>query len=149
MLFLIIHDLFNHDIEWAITTCLLCSHIGQQKKLVTWRCISFVHRFNATFCCSLWTSCRQMGTQSYCASSHCKCKFVDKAVLLAVGRHGRRVSDAIVIFHIVLTIWQGHSLYYFLSFASHLRISHLESSIRTACFPFPAYICHLHCTLNR
>ena len=62
---------------------------------------------------------------------------------------GRCISDAIVVFHIVLTIWQGHSLYYLLPFISRLRISFLEFNVRTARFLFPAYICHLHCTLDR
>ena len=117
--------------------CVSCSRIMNKKRFVTWHCVSFVDRFIAAFCCSLWTGCRRTGSQSSCASNHRK--LVDKAVCLAVGRHGRRVSDAIVVFHIVLTIWEGHSLYYLLPFVNRLRISRLESSVRTACFLFPAY----------
>ena len=81
----------------------VCSRIGQQKKLVPWRCITFVDHRIAVLCCSLWTSCQETGLQSFCASNHRK--LVNKAVCLAVGRHGRRDSDAIVMFHIALTIW--------------------------------------------
>ena len=81
----------------------VCSRIGQQKKLVTLHCVSFLDRFIAMFYCSVQTSCRETGSQSTCASSHCK--LVDKAICLAVGRHGRHVNDAIIIFHIVLAIW--------------------------------------------
>ena len=86
-----------------MTKCVSCSRISQQKKLVTRRCISFVDRFIAVFYCSLWTSCQRTGLQSSCASKHRK--LVDKVVCLAVGRHRRHVSDAIVVFHIILTIW--------------------------------------------
>ena len=114
-----------------------------------WCCVSFVNRFIVAFCCSLWTSCKRTGLQSSCASNHRK--LVDKVVCLVVGRHGRRVSDAIAIFHIILTILYGHSLYYLLPFVSRLRISCTESSVRTAHFLFPAYTCihRLHCTLDR
>ena len=118
-----------------------------KKKLVTRRCVSFVDRFIAAFCCSLWTSCRRTGSQSSCASNHRK--LVDKAACLVVGRHGRRASDAIVVLHIVFTMWYGHSLYYLLPFVSCSRISRLESSVRTARLLFPAYIRYVHCTLDR
>ena len=55
---LIIHD----NVERAIIMCWSCRRISQQKKLVTRRCVSFVGRFIANFCCSLWTSCRQTGS---------------------------------------------------------------------------------------
>ena len=96
---LIIHD----NIERVITTCMSCSRISKQKKLVTWHCVSFVDRLIAVFCCNLWTSCRRTRSQSSCASSHRK--LVDNAVCLAVEMHGRSISDAIVVFHIILTIW--------------------------------------------
>ena len=44
---------------------------------------------------------------------------------------------------------RSQSLLYLLTFVSRSRISCLESSVRTACFLFLAYIRHLHCTLNR
>ena len=52
--------------------CVSCSRISQQKKPITQHCVSFVDHFIAAFCCSLWTSCRQMGSQSSCAFNHCK-----------------------------------------------------------------------------
>ena len=76
--------------------------LGNKKKLVMQHCVSFVHRFIAVFCCSLWTSCGRMGSRLSCAPNNCK--LVDKAVCLAVGRQGRHVSDAIVVFDIVLII---------------------------------------------
>ena len=111
-----------------------CSCISSHKQAGYRALHRFVDPFIAAFCCSLWTSCRQTGLQSTCASNHRK--HVDKNICLAVGRHGRHVSDAIVVFHIVLIIWQRHSLSYPLPFVSSSRIFHLESSIRTACFLF-------------
>ena len=75
------------------------------------------------------------------ASNHCKP--VGKAVCLAVGRHRRYVSDAIIVFYIKFCPYNLVRTH-LLSFASRSRISGLESSVRTACFLFPAY-----CMYNR
>ena len=96
----------------------------------TWK----VDHFIDAFCCSLRTTCRQMGLQSPGASNHHK--VVDKAECLTVGMHRRCVSDAIMTFHIVLTNLEGHSLYYLLPFASSSRMCALESSVRNAWFLF-------------
>ena len=86
---MIIHDLLHHDIEHHVRVTSIqyniycvCSRIGQQKKLVMSRCVSFVDCLLAAFCCNLRSSCREAGSQSSCASSHRK--LVDKAVCLAV-----------------------------------------------------------------
>ena len=69
----------------------VCSRIGQQKKLVMSRCVSFVDRLLAAFCCNLRSSCREAGSQSSCASSHRK--LVDKAVNASL-REGTGGSSA-------------------------------------------------------
>ena len=65
----------------VITTCVsnqhntlytMCVAALVNKEAFLWRCISFVDRLIVVFCFSLLTSCREMGSQSSCASSHCK-----------------------------------------------------------------------------
>ena len=56
----------------------VCGRIVQQKKVVMRRCVSFVDRLIAAFCCNLRTSRIETGSQSSCASSHRT--VVDKAV---------------------------------------------------------------------
>ena len=95
---------WKFDYSWrAITVCVSCSRISQQKKPVTRSCVSFVDRFIAAFCCSLWASCRWTRSQSSCASNHHK--LVDKAVCLVVGRHGRCISDAFVGVNTIDGFW--------------------------------------------
>ena len=103
-------DLLHHDVERANTTCMSSPHstiytmcVATMVNKRCFLCGAASVLYIATFCCSLWTNCREMGSHSACASSHRK--LVDKAVCLSVGRHGRCVSDAIIIFHIVLTNW--------------------------------------------
>ena len=43
-----------------------------------------------------------------------------------------------IFFHIALTIRRGYSLYCLLPFTSRSRISHLQSSVKSACFLCPS-----------